>query len=68
MRIDWPIWHEVSGIGQHGASDTDLADAFIAHIRALNSAMQIPTAVKGLRPSDFETIIDRAFKEAQQDL
>lgn len=54
----------VSGIGQHGASDTDLADAFIAHIRALNSAMQIPTAVKGLRPSDFETIIDRAFKEA----
>jgi alcohol dehydrogenase len=54
----------VSDIGERGASDADLADAFIARIRKLNSDMQIPGSVKELKREDFDKIIDRAFAEA----
>jgi alcohol dehydrogenase class IV len=54
----------VSGIGRHGASDTELADAFIAHLRELNREMQIPDSVEKLQRNDFDKIIDRAFAEA----
>ncbi len=54
----------VSGIGKKAASDADLTDAFIARIREMNAAMQIPTVVKELRREDFDKIIDRAFAEA----
>jgi alcohol dehydrogenase len=54
----------VSGTGARGASDAELADAFIARIRQMNAAMQIPTTVKELKREDFDRIIDRAFKEA----
>jgi alcohol dehydrogenase len=54
----------VSGIGAAGASDTELADAFIARIRQMNADMQIPSVIKELKREDFGTIIDRAFKEA----
>jgi alcohol dehydrogenase len=54
----------VSGIGASSATDAELADAFIAQIRQMNAAMQIPTVVKELRREDFDKIIDRAFAEA----
>ena len=54
----------VSDIGESGASDAELADAFIARIRKLNAEMQIPGTVKELKREDFEKIIDRAFAEA----
>ena len=53
-----------SGIGPGSATDAELADAFIAQIRQMNAAMQIPTVVKELRRADFDKIIDRAFAEA----
>lgn len=54
----------VSGLGRTGASESELADAFIARIRQMNEDMQIPTRVKELRREDFDKIIDRAFAEA----
>ena len=54
----------ISAIGESGASDAELADAFIARIRKLNADMQIPASVKELKREDFDKIIDRAFAEA----
>lgn len=54
----------VSAIGEKGASDEELADAYIARIRKLNADMQIPETVKELKREDFDKIIDRAFAEA----
>jgi alcohol dehydrogenase class IV len=54
----------VSGLGNGAASDADLANVFIAHIRELNRLMVIPAVVKELQRSDFKTIVDRAFAEA----
>ena len=53
-----------SDIGERGASDAELADAFIARIRKLNADMQIPGSIKELKREDFDKIIDRAFAEA----
>ncbi len=53
-----------SGIGEKGALDAELADAFIEQIRKMNAAMQIPATVKQLKREDFDKIIDRAFAEA----
>jgi len=54
----------VSDIGESGASNAELADAFIARIRKLNADMQIPASIKELKREDFDKIIDRAFAEA----
>jgi len=54
----------ISDIGESGASNAELADAFIARIRKLNADMQIPGTIKELRREDFDKIIDRAFAEA----
>lgn len=54
----------ISDIGENGASDEELADAFIARIRKLNADMQIPGFIKELKREDFDRIIDRAFAEA----
>ena len=54
----------VSSIGEKGAFDAELADAFIARIRELNEQMQIPDCIKELKREDFDKIIDRAFSEA----
>ena len=54
----------ISDIGESGMSDPELADAFIARIRKLNSDMQIPESIKELKREDFDKIIDRAFTEA----
>lgn len=55
---------DVAGIRSCGMTDMACADAFIAHVRALNTSMGIPSFVKELRMSDYSTIIDRAFAEA----
>jgi alcohol dehydrogenase len=54
----------ISSIGERGATDSELADAFIARIRKLNADMQIPATVKELKREDFDKIINRAFAEA----
>ena len=54
----------ISDIGENGASDAELADAFIARIRKLNAGMEIPESIKELKREDFDKIIDRAFAEA----
>ena len=53
-----------AGLGGAQASDAELADAFIAHIRAMNQDMEIPDKVRELQREDYGTIIDRAFHEA----
>lgn len=53
-----------AGIRSGGTTDLEQADAFIAHMFALNASMGIPLYVKELRMSDYSTIIDRAFVEA----
>jgi alcohol dehydrogenase class IV len=54
----------VAEIGESGAPDSELADAFIARIRKMNAEMQIPGVVKELKRADFDKIINRAFAEA----
>ena len=53
-----------SDIGESGASEAELADAFIARIRKMNADMQIPVTVQELKREDFDKIINRAFVEA----
>ena len=55
---------EVSGLKRGSESDTELADAFIAHVRALNAEFGIPTQVEKLRESDIPAIADKALSEA----
>ncbi len=54
----------ISGLDRSGATDGELADAFIARIRQMNAEMQIPEKIKDLKREDFAKIIDRAFAEA----
>jgi alcohol dehydrogenase len=53
-----------AGIGAAASDDSTLAQQFIARIRKLNRDMGIPETIAELRREDFETIIDRALKEA----
>jgi alcohol dehydrogenase class IV len=53
-----------SGMAREGATAGELADAFIARIRAMNEAMGIPSKVKELRREDFGVIVRNAFAEA----
>jgi len=53
-----------AGLGAPGASEAELADAFIAHVRAMNQAMRIPDKIQELRREDYGTIIAHAFHEA----
>ena len=55
---------EVSGLKQGGESDAQLADAFIAKIRAMNAEFGIPTKVEKLKSSDIPLIATAALKEA----
>lgn len=55
---------EVSGLKKGGESDSELADAFIARVRALNAEFGIPTQVEKLRASDIPAIADKALSEA----
>ncbi len=54
----------VTGLGGQGASDRELADAFIARIRAMNAEMHIPDKFAALKRADFPRLIDQAFAEA----
>jgi alcohol dehydrogenase class IV len=42
----------------------DRADAFVEHIRRMNTEMGIPSTVAELRREDFDMIVTRAFAEA----
>jgi alcohol dehydrogenase class IV len=53
-----------TGLGGQGAGDRELADAFIARIRALNAELDIPDTFAALRRADFPRLIDQAFAEA----
>jgi alcohol dehydrogenase class IV len=55
---------EVSGLKKGGESDAELADAFIARVRALNADFGIPTHVEKLREADISAIADKALSEA----
>lgn len=55
---------EVSGLAEGGESEAQLADAFIAKIRAMNADYGIPTQVEKLRESDIPAITDKALSEA----
>ncbi|HSW13487.1 MAG TPA: iron-containing alcohol dehydrogenase [Solimonas sp.] len=55
---------EVSGLKQGGESDAQLADAFIAKIRAMNAEFGIPTKVEKLKAKDIPAIATAALKEA----
>ena len=53
------------GIGAEGASDHDVALAFIAQIRAMNARFGIPTTLSSLRAEDVDAIADAAIAEAR---
>ncbi|MBK9521034.1 MAG: iron-containing alcohol dehydrogenase [Rhodocyclaceae bacterium] len=53
-----------AGVGTIASDDQTLAEQFIARIRKMNRDMGIPETIAELRREDFETIIDRALKEA----
>lgn len=47
-----------------GQGDAELATAFVARVRQLNSVLSIPRTVDALREHDFDRIVDSAFAEA----
>ncbi|AXQ30852.1 iron-containing alcohol dehydrogenase [Solimonas sp. K1W22B-7] len=55
---------EVGGLKKGGESDEQLADSFIAKIRAMNAEFGIPTKVEKLKSSDIPAIATAALKEA----
>lgn len=55
---------EVSGLKQGGETAAQLADAFIAKVRALNAEFGIPTTVEKLKAQDIPAIATAALKEA----
>ena len=55
---------EVSGLKLGGESTAQLADAFIAKVRAMNADYGIPTQVEKLKESDIVAITDKALSEA----
>lgn len=55
---------EVSGLKKGGESEAQLADAFIAKVRAMNADYGIPTQVEKLKESDIPAITDKALSEA----
>ena len=55
---------EVSGLKKGNESETELAEAFIRHVRALNAEFGIPTQVDKLRQDDIPAIADKALSEA----
>jgi alcohol dehydrogenase class IV len=54
----------VSGLKKGGESEAQLADAFIAKVRAMNADFGIPTQVDKLKESDIPAITDKALSEA----
>ncbi len=55
---------EVSGLNTGNESKAQLADAFIAKVRAMNAEFGIPTQVAKLKESDITAITDKALSEA----
>ena len=55
---------EVSGLKKGGESERELADAFIARVRAMNRDFGIPTQVDKLKAEDIPAITDKALTEA----
>jgi alcohol dehydrogenase class IV len=55
---------EVSGLKTGSESNAQLADAFIAKVRAMNADYGIPTQVEKLKESDIPAITDKALSEA----
>jgi len=53
------------GVGAEGASDHEVALAFIARIRAMNERFGIPTTLSSLRAEDVNAIADAAIAEAR---
>lgn len=55
---------EVSGLKTGNESAAQLADKFIAHVRALNAEFGIPSQVDKLKAEDIPAITDKALAEA----
>lgn len=55
---------EVAGLKKGGETESELADALIARIRALNAEFGIPTQVEKLRAADIPEIAGKALSEA----
>ncbi len=55
---------EVSGLKKGNESEGELADAFIARVRAMNAEFGIPTQVDKLKVEDIPAITDKALSEA----
>jgi alcohol dehydrogenase len=55
---------EISGLKKGSESEEQLADAFIARIRAMNAEFGIPTQVDKLKEKDIPEIVAKAQNEA----
>ncbi len=53
-----------AGLSKGGESESELADALIRHIRAMNAEFGIPTKVEKLKAADISGITDAALSEA----
>ena len=53
-----------SGIGEHGATDTEMSHRFLEKVRTMNQNMNIPTTIKELQEKDIPLIAKRALREA----
>jgi alcohol dehydrogenase len=55
---------EVSGLKKGNETESQLADAFIARVKAMNAEFGIPTQVEKLKDSDIPDITGKALFEA----
>ncbi|WP_042456845.1 iron-containing alcohol dehydrogenase [Neobacillus dielmonensis] len=55
---------ELVGLGKPGDSEQQKATAFITAIKELNSKMDIPTKINGIKESDLPVMVERALSEA----
>lgn len=51
-------------VGIDGQTEEELANGFIAEIKAMNERMAIPTSFEQIKEEDIPTIVERAMKEA----
>ena len=54
---------DLIGLGKEGMSNEDKAKAYIAEIRRMNKAMNIPEKFDFIKEEDIPTLVERALKE-----
>ncbi len=56
--------YDVSRLSYGAEGKKEKAESFIRHIRIMNREMNIPETLPGIRKSDVDVMVDRAYREA----